>query len=42
MVKRKEAVGKEMLRARNEDAKQRYLEVYKEEKRKVQRCINQR
>ena len=39
MVKRKEAAWKEMLR--DEDAKERCLEVYKEEKRKVIRCIYQ-
>ena len=32
---------KEMLGARNEDAKERCLEVYKEEKRKVKKCIYQ-
>ena len=36
-VKRKEAAWKEMLGARFEDAKERYLEVYKVEKRKVKR-----
>ena len=40
-VKRKETTGKEMLEARDEVAKERYLEVYKEEKRKVKRCIYQ-
>ena len=35
-VKRKEVLG-----ARDEDARERCLEVYKEEKRKVKRCIYQ-
>ena len=30
---------KEVLRARDEDARERCLEVYKEENRKVKRCI---
>ena len=30
-----------MLGAKNEDAKERCLEVYKEEKRKVKRCLSQ-
>ena len=32
---------KEVLRARDEDARERCLEVYKEENRKVKRCIYQ-
>ena len=40
-VKRKEDAWKEVLGARDEDATERYLEVYKEEKRKVKRCIYQ-
>ena len=35
-----ETAWKEVLGARDEDAKERCLEVYKEEKRKVKRCIN--
>ena len=38
-VKRKEDAWKEVLEARDEDARERCLEVYKEEKRKVKRCI---
>ena len=34
VVKRKEVLG-----ARDEDARERCLEIYKEEKRKVKRCI---
>ena len=40
-VERKEDAWKEVLGARNEDATERYLEVYKEEKRKVKRYIYQ-
>ena len=40
-VKRKEAARKEMLGARDGDAKERRLEVYKEEKKKFKRCIYQ-
>ena len=40
-VKRKEAAWKEALGARDEEAKERCLEVYKEEKRKVKRCVCQ-
>ena len=32
---------KEVLEARDEDARERCLEVYKEEKRKIKRCIYQ-
>ena len=38
-VKRKEDAWKEVLGARDEDARERYLEVYKTEKRKVKRSI---
>ena len=38
MVKRKEDVWREVLEARDEDAREMYLEVYKEKKRKVKRC----
>ena len=38
-VERKEARWKEVLGARNEAANYRCMEVYKEEKRKVKRCI---
>ena len=41
MVKRKGTAWKEVLRARDENAKQRCLDVYKKEKRKVKRCIYQ-
>ena len=41
-VKRKEAPWKEVLGARYEDAKERCMEVYRKEKRKVKRCIYQR
>ena len=37
-VKRKEDAWK-VLGTRDEDARERRLEVYKEEKKKVQRCI---
>ena len=37
-VKRKEDAWKDVLRASIEDARERRLEVYKEEKRKVKRC----
>ena len=40
-IKRKEGASKEVLGARNEDAKESCLKVYKEEKRKVKRCIYQ-
>ena len=40
-VRRKKAASKKELGARDEDAKQRCLEVYEEEKRKVKRCIYQ-
>ena len=38
-VKRKVAAWKEVLEARDEDAKESCLNVYKEEKIKVKRCI---
>ena len=38
---RKEAAGKEMLAASDKEAKGRCMEVYREEKRKVKRCIYQ-
>ena len=40
-VRRKEAAWKEVLAASNEEAKERCMEVYKEEKRKDKRCIYQ-
>ena len=40
-VKKKENAWKEVLEPRDEDAKERCLEVYKEEKLKVKRCIYQ-
>ena len=39
VVKRKEDAWKEVLGARDEVARERCLETYKEEKRKVKRCI---
>ena len=41
-VERKEATWKEIVGARNKVTKERYLKIYKEEKRKVKRCICQR
>ena len=41
-VKRREDAWKEVLGSRDKDAGERCLEVYKEEKRKVKRCIYQR
>ena len=41
MVKIKESAWKEVLVARDEDAKERCLKVYKEEKRKAKRYIYQ-
>ena len=41
-VKRKKDAWKEVLGARDEDAKERCLQFYKEKKRKVKRCIYQR
>ena len=40
-VKRKETAWKEMLGVRDEDSKERCMEAYKEEKRKVNMCIYQ-
>ena len=40
-IKRKEDAWKEMLGARDKDARERGLEVYKEEKRKVKGYIYQ-
>ena len=40
-VKRKEDAWKEVLEARDEYARRRFLEAYKEEKRKVKKCIYQ-
>ena len=40
-VERKEAAWKEVLEARDEVAKDRCMEIYKEEKRKVKGCIYQ-
>ena len=42
VVKRREDAWKELLGAIDEDAGERCLEVSKEEKRKVKRCIYQR
>ena len=38
-VKRKEDAWKEMLRVKDEDAKERYLEAYKEGEKKVKKCF---
>ena len=38
-VERKDSARKDVLGARDEVAKDRCIEVYKEEKRKVKRCI---
>ena len=40
-VKRKEAGWKRLLAASNEETKGRCMEAYREEKRKVKRCIIQ-
>ena len=40
-IKRKEGAWKEVLGAREKDARERRLEAFKEEKRKVKRCIHQ-
>ena len=39
--KRKKAAWKEVLGARREDTKERFIEAYKERKRKVKMCIYQ-
>ena len=41
MVERKEAAWKEVLGAREEVRKERCMEAYREEERKVKRCIYQ-
>ena len=41
VVRRKEAAWKEVLAASDEEAKERYMEVYREEKIKLNRCIYQ-
>ena len=38
-VRRKEAAWKEVLAASDKEAKERFIEAYREEKRKVKRCI---
>ena len=40
-VSRKEAARKGVLAASNEETKERCMEAYREEKRKVKRCIIQ-
>ena len=40
-VRRKEAAWKEVLAANDEEAKERFKELYREEKRKVKRYIYQ-
>ena len=40
-VRRKEAAWKEVLAASNEETRERCIEAYREEKRKVERCIIQ-
>ena len=37
-VRRKEYAWKEVLAARDEEAKERLMEAYREEKRKIKRC----
>ena len=37
--RREETAWKEVLRANDEEAKERYMEAYSEEKRKVKLCI---
>ena len=39
-VERKESAWKEAIGARYEVAGERYMETYKEEKRKVKRCMD--
>ena len=39
MVKRKKDAWKQVLGARDEAAKERSMEIYREEKRKVKSCI---
>ena len=41
-VKRKEPAWKMVVGARDEAAKERCMEAYREEKRMVKRCIHQR
>ena len=41
-IRRKEAAWKDVLAASNEKAKERCMEPYREEKRKVKMCIYQR
>ena len=41
VVRRKEAVWKEFLIASDEETKERHMEAYREEKRKVKRCMYQ-
>ena len=38
-VRRKEAAWKGLLAANDAEIKEKYMEVYREEKRKVKRCI---
>ena len=38
-VRRKESAWKEVLAASNEEAKERCMETYREEKRNIKRCI---
>ena len=38
-TERKEAPWKEVLGVRDEVTKDRYMEIYKEEKSKVKRCV---
>ena len=40
-VRKREADWKEVLAVSNEESKERYMEAYREEKRKVKRCIYQ-
>ena len=40
-VSKKEAAWDEMLGARDEKEKERFMDAYREEKRKIKRCIYQ-
>ena len=40
-VRKKEAAWKEVLAANNEEVNERYMEAYREEKKKVKTCIYQ-
>ena len=40
-VRRREAAWKEVFSANDEEAKERCMEVYRQEERKIKRCIHQ-